>query len=374
MFRKIALIFVCFGFIAVASADELTLSPDHPQSYVVEEGDTLWDISARFLAEPWRWPELWEANPQVENPHLIYPGDQLSLQWRDGRPYLSVGGRYRGDRRIKLSPQIRESIHDTAIDPIPLDAIRQFLSRPQVVSEGELEAAAYIAASEEDHIVNGTEARIYVRGLSSAHGNRYTIVRGGDVYRDPETNAVLGYEALYVGDAVVARFGDPATAVVIRAAREVLNGDRLLPQVEEQTPRYVPHAPGQSVDGRILSVLDGVSQIGQNQIVVLSRGASSGLEPGHVLSIHTAGEDARDRHAGVSPYQERNVQPNALARFFGAIADAYGTENDQAGEPIQLPEERAGELMIFRVYDQISYGLVMNINRPIHVNDRVREP
>ena len=163
MSTKIAVLLFGLVFLAAVSADELTLNPDHPQSYVVEEGDTLWDISARFLAEPWRWPELWEANPQVEDPHLIYPGNQLNLAWKDGRPYLSVGGRYPGDRRIKLSPQIRETVHEQAIDPIPLDAIRQFLSRPRVLSAGELASSAYIAASEDQHVVNGAGARVYVR-------------------------------------------------------------------------------------------------------------------------------------------------------------------------------------------------------------------
>ena len=374
MSTKIAVLLFGLVFLAAVSADELTLNPDHPQSYVVEEGDTLWDVSARFLAEPWRWPELWEANPQVEDPHLIYPGNQLNLAWKDGRPYLSVGGRYPGDRRIKLSPQIRETVHEQAIDPIPLDAIRQFLSRPRVLSAGELASSAYIAASEDQHVVNGAGARVYVRGLSAADGDRFTILRGTKVYRDPDSGAVLGHEALHIGDAVVERAGEPAIVYIVRANREVLNGDRLLTEIDEPTPRYFPRAPGQGVDGRIISVIDGVSEIGQHQVVVLNRGSTAGMERGHVLAINRAGSVVRDRHAGTDPYRDTSVKTNALARFFGAIADAYGTENDQPGELTQLPEERTGELMIFRVFDQVSYALVMDINRPVHINDRVVNP
>jgi hypothetical protein len=357
MYRKIIGFTLLFVVVAWASADELQLKGDHPGRYVVERGDTLWDISGRFLAQPWRWPELWETNPQVADPHLIYPGDVLSLEWRDGRPYLT-NGRYPGDRRIKLSPQMRSHEHDDAIDPIPLDAIRQFLSRPRVAGAGELEGAGYIAAGEEEHIVSGAGSRVYVRGLTGAvPGQRYTILRGGTIYEDPDTGEVLGHEALYVGDAAIVKGGEPATAVILTSRREVLNGDRLLPQVEEEYPRLVPHAGG--VNGRIISVIDGFAEIGQHQIVVLNRGANDGLELGHVLGIFRTGSIVSDRHANKSPYIR---------------VGKGGAESDSRPELVQLPDESTGELIVFRVFDRISYGLVMSIVRPAHINDRVDAP
>lgn len=352
MYRKICIASVILLWSVVSLADELQLNPDHPDSYVVQKGDTLWDISARFLSEPWRWPELWDVNPQIENPHLIYPGDVLTLSYKDGRPILRVGG-----RTVKLSPQARAYAHAEAIKPIPLDAIRQFLSRPQVMSEAELEAAPYVLAGEELHLVNGSGSKIYVRGIGANDVKRYSIVRAGKVYRDPDAdNRIIGYEALDVGDAVIQRFGDPATARIIRSSREVLAGDRLLPYREDKYPRFIPHAPSSTISGRIISVIDGVSQIGQHQIVALNRGSTAGLEPGHVLAVFQSGVFA------VDPYQRVSAVEGGWTRFGRSAAT------------VELPEERAGELMVFRTFDEVSYGLVMNLNRPLHINDTVRNP
>jgi len=362
MFRKICV----FGFAMLISiavfGDELQLNPDHPDSYVVQKGDTLWDISGRFLTEPWRWPELWEVNPQIENPHLIYPGDVLALSYQDGRPVLSRVGRG-GDRVVKLAPEIRAYSHADAIQAIPLDAIRQFLSRPRVVGEAELEAAPYVLSGEELHLVSGAGSKVYVRGMQSDNDTRYSIVRGGTVYRDPDANnQIIGYEALDVGDLVVERFGDPATGRIIRSSREVLAGDRLLPYSRDKFPQFIPHAPDSSVAGKVISVIDGVSQIGQHQIVVLNRGSADGLEPGHVLAIFQSGTYAAD------PYQKVS---NASA---GAEGGNPFTNFLRKARLIELPEERAGELMVFRTFGNVSYGLVMNLSRPIHIHDTVRNP
>ncbi len=341
----------------MAWADELRLSDDHPELYVVEKGDTLWDISGRFLAQPWRWPELWETNPQVADPHLIYPGDELALQWKEGRPYLT-NDRYSGDRHVKLSPQQRSYEHDDAIEPIPLDAISQFLSRPRVVEAGELENAAYVAAGEEEHIISGAGSRVYVRNLGDASpGQRYTILRGGTIYEDRDTGEILGREALYVGDATILRTGELATVVIVSSRREVLNGDRLLPQIDEKHPRLVPQAG--DVNGRIISVIDGFAKIGQHQIVVLNRGGIDGVELGHVLGIYRRGSVVRDRHANKSPYIR-----------VGKVAQ----ESDNLLELVQLPEENTGELIVFRVFERVSYALVMAITRPVHIDDRVGAP
>ena len=379
MQTKILTIIAAMVVSLVVWADTLQLNSDYPQSYLVEKGDTLWDISGTFLTEPWRWPELWEANQQIKNPHLIYPGDRLSLTYKDGRPIL---GLRRGafSRNVKLTPQIREYQHDDAIPPIPLDAIAPFLSRPRVVSADELAAAPYVIAAEDEHVITGGDSKVYVRGWKPEHGSRVTVLRSTEVYTDVD-GTILGYEALHIGDAIVERGGDPATANVIRANREILAGDRILPQTEERYPEFVPHAPGQPVAGHVISVIDGVSEIGQHQVVVLSKGANDGLEPGHVLSIHRAGAVVRDRIAAKNrQYQAMAIPagseegPGWFTRARLSVDRFFNVQHDLGGEEVELPEERTGELMVFRTFDDVSYGLVMNITRPVHIHDRIRNP
>jgi hypothetical protein len=331
-------------------AQNVQLNPNQPGTYTVVQGDTLWDIAARFLAEPWRWPEIWEGNSQIENPHLIYPGDVISLTYRDGRPVLGLS------RNVKLSPTIRAYERDRAIPPIPLGAIQPFLSRPLIVTEDEIDAAPYVVASQDAHLVSGSGNRIYVRGIESSDTNRYSIFRKGVAYLDHDNdNALLGYEALHIGDAVFERFGDPATAQIIRSNREILLGDRLKPQTEDPYLEFVPHAPDQQVNGSIISVIDGVSQIGQYHVVVLNLGTEAGIVPGHVLGIFQAGAEVADTVAAAGNAGNKKM-----------LRDRSPT--------VALPEERAGELMVFRSFEKVSYGLVMSTQRPAHVFDRVKNP
>ncbi len=387
MLRKF-LFCALFAMAAQAGADTVALQPDHPQSYVVKKGDTLWDISGKFLRYPWQWPDIWEVNPQIENPHLIYPGDQLSLTYRDGKPILSLA---RG-RRVKLSPSVRAYGRGDAIAPIPLDAIQQFLTRPRVVSEAALENAAYVVGSQDGHLVTGMGNRIYIRGLTDPQTNKFSVFRRGEVYRDPRNEGrIIGYEALHVGDVLIERLGDPATAVIVYSNREIISGDRLFPQEDDEYLEFIPHAPDGAVDGDIISVIDGVSQIGQYQLVVMNLGAGQGLEPGHVLSIHQAGEVvidyfARNRAEVEAERAEEDAQRSWLgkaltniSRDLKAVVDAGRPGGGElrvgtAGEKVQLPEERAGELMVVRTFDNVSYGLVMSTQRPVHILDRVRNP
>ncbi len=321
-------------------AGDVVLNPDHPERYVVKRGDTLWDISKRFLRDPWLWPEIWYVNPQIENPHLIYPGDVIYLTWVDGRPQLRLqrGG---GHPTVKLSPRIRVEPIRQAIPAIPVDAIRQFLSRPLVVGEQDMARAAYVVASPDEHIVTGAGDRVYARGIDPDHG-RYDLFEPGDPYVDPVTGEVLGYAAEFRGSASVERFGDPATLRLERTTREVAIGDRLLPQnTEELSASFFPHAPKDAIEGQIISVMDGVSQIGQYQVVVINRGAREGLEPGHVLRVLQAGAEIED---------------------------------PVAGGKVRLPDEEAGLLLVFRTFDKVSFGLVMEAVRPMHVLDKVAAP
>lgn len=339
-----------------APAPVVELKPDYPEKYVVVKGDTLWDISARFLKSPWQWPQLWQFNPQVENPHLIYPGDILSIYFIDGKPVLGVqrNGKpvqtslpreVRGKPypTVKLSPQIRVKGLDEAIPTIPYDAINHFLTRPRVVGETELEQAPYVMAHAEDHLASGAGYRIYARGIEdSAVKADYVLLRAGQTYNDPETDEVLGYEAIYVGEARLMRHGDPSTLRVVSSSREILRGDRLLPKDDDQFQHsYMPRAPQNEIDGSIIAVLDGVAQIGQFQVVVLNLGRQEDIEAGHVLAVNQRGGEAKDI---------------------------------VSGETVTMPDERAGEVMVFRVFERVSYALVMNATTPMHILDQVTNP
>lgn len=355
--KRIFVVLLALRVATAAAADQpVPLNPNHPDSYVVVPGDTLWDISGRFLSHPWQWPEIWEVNPQIKDPHWIYPGDVITLQYRDGRPVLSLT---RG-RDVKLSPSIRSYERDQAIPPIPLDAIRQFLSRPLVVTEDELQAAPYVVANDEERLVAGAANRTYIRGLAEPKTNRFSIYRQGAPYRDPDRdNEVIGYEALHIGEVSLDSLGDPAAATIIRSSREVMAGDRLLPSENEEFLEFIPKAPSGPIDGAIISVVDGVTQIGQYNVVALNIGERDGVSPGTVLAIYQSGRVVRD--------------------WGGKQAVRASVDGIQAMEvgpvkSVQLPEERAGELMIFRTSDRVSFALVMALQRPAHVLDRVRNP
>ncbi|MEC9340910.1 MAG: LysM domain-containing protein [Pseudomonadota bacterium] len=322
-----------------ALAEELTLAADHPQEYVVEKGDTLWDISGRFLEEPWRWPELWRVNPGIANPHLIYPGDRLYLVDTLDGPALMIE---RGDATVKLSPRVRETALRQAVPTIPLEAISQFLSRSLVLPDPHVPGAGYVVQGADEHVITGAGDRIYVRNLPEATENFFEIYRVGGPYRDPDGHEILGYEGLHVGSAVVEKAGDPATLLITQSSREVLPGDILMPRPDELVePTFTPHAVDASFTGRVISVVDGVSQIGTNNIVVLNRGIADGMETGHVLAVHQTPDPARDpQHAGL----------------------------------VELPTLEAGKLMVFRVYDRVSFALVMSATRAIHLGDRITAP
>jgi len=344
--------------------EPIAVKPDHPEKYVVVRGDTLWDIASRFLRDPWLWPEVWQNNPQIENPHLIYPGDVLRLVYIDGRPVVQVQrggapgeptepgepGQVReitppppGLETVKLSPQVRVEDLDRAVPTIPVDAIRQFLARSRVVSTERLEEAPYVLSSLDEHLMAGGKGqRLFVRNLDSREYTRYAIVRKGDAYYDPRSDELLGYEALFLAEAQVVRYGQPATMAIENSRREVLNGDRLLPIDETVIDRtFLPRAPEQEVDGQIIAVVEGVSRITQYQVVTLNLGLQDDVEPGHVLAVYQAGEEVRD---------------------------------PLTGDDVLLPRQRAGTVMIFRVFDKLSYALVMDATRAIHVYDAVTNP
>ena len=394
--KVIGLIMACLLLPAVASAQTVELTSDHPDKYTVQKGDTLWDISATFLREPWRWPDIWQANPQIKNPHLIYPGDEVYLSYQDGRPVLSV--RRSGVRpTVKLSPSVREvALEDLAVPTIPIDAIQQFLLRPRVVEEGLLEESPYVVSLGKERLVGGAGQRIYARGFENFSNGRYTIYRQGDPYVSPdEPDVILGYEALHIADAVLEKSGDPATLVISSSKREVLTGDRLLVVTEEPlNSHFFPREPDEVVDGRIISVVDGVNQIGQHQVVVLNVGSNHGIDIGHVMAVYQSGETVVDPYVQVPPrathsYIETDpekqggvdglsIAADRLVRDIEyIITDQWQRWTDPTATDVQevtLPDEKAGLLMVFRPYENISYALVLDATRPMHVHDFVRNP
>ena len=323
------------------AAEAPSIRSTQPGSYVVQSGDTLWDIAERFLLVPWRWPEIWHINPQVKNPHLIYPGDVIELSYVDGSPRLSL----RRGSLVKLSPRVRIDQLDTAIPAIPISAIQQFLSRPQVLDQDALDNAPYIVSFGEEHVIGSNNIKAYVRALTSEVPIHFDVVRPGKAYHDGESGEILGYEARYLGSAELLQTGDPASVMLADMELEFLAGDRLVPESREASrSSFIPKSPDQSIQGSIISVLNGVSQIGQYNIVVLDRGQRDGLSPGHVLTIKRRGLVVRDT---VSPI---------------------------SGTMVNLPDEPAGTLLVFRVFERVSFGLVMRATHAMHVGDRVSNP
>jgi len=322
-------------------ATDVVLNPEHPDRYVVVKGDTLWDISAMFLRDPWLWPEIWYVNTQVENPHLIYPGDILTLVYVNGRPQLRLT---RGE--VKLSPQIRYESLDNAIPTIPLDSIRQFLTQTIVVDENELNTAPYVLQSADEHVISGAGDRVYVRGIKDREHALFDVFEQGEAYIDPDTDELLGYAALYMGSGPIQSFGDPATLLLTNTTQEVRAGDRLRPaENHDPTLQFQPHPTPPGTEGHIISVIGGVSQIGQFNVVALDLGAREGMEVGHVMRIFQAGEIVRDPFSG-----------------------------KRLNNEVKLPDEEAGVLMVFRTFEKVSFALVMEATSPIHIYDIVRTP
>jgi LysM domain-containing protein len=328
------------------------LNPRHPETYVVQRGDTLWGIAAMFLRDPWYWPEIWQINPQVENPHLIFPGDLLSLAYLDdGRPVVQVergpavaftGG---GGGVERLSPRIREQPLEEAISTIPYETLASFLSRSVVLDKEQLDELPYVVAHREG-LISSTGRDTYARLVEKPVGAVYNLVHLGDELVDPDDGSVLGYQGIFIGQGEVTRSGDPATVHVLESTRETLVGDYLVEEEDVRPVNFFPHSPPVDLQGQIISVMDGVSLIGQYQVVVLNRGAEHGLDQGTVLRVFKTGAVVRDKVRGRGGF----------------------------GEKVRLPDEPAGTMMVFRTFDRMSYGLIMEATTPISVFDTVRNP
>ncbi|MGH8670972.1 MAG: LysM peptidoglycan-binding domain-containing protein [Burkholderiales bacterium] len=348
--RKSLLCIAVLGWLCAVpvAAKDIELAQNAPERYVVVKGDTLWDIAAQFLTKPWRWPEIWDMNrDQIKDPHWIYPGDVILLDRSGVSPELRLM-----QREIhKLSPSVRvEPTTTTAIPSIPLREIGPFLSRPLVSEKDDMVDAAFIVAIEENRVIAGTGNRAYVKGVPDNGPLNWQVYEQGKAMIDPDNKEVLGYEAIYLGDARVTKYGQPATVEITKAMREIHSGNRVIPAPPDAPVlAYVPHAPEREVQGRIIAVYGGVAEVGTNSIVSISRGRKDGIEEGNVLALYRAGE---------------SVKPRSFTDLL---------KGSQA-VPVVLPEERYGLVFVFRVFERVSYALVVQTSRQVNIVDIVKNP
>jgi len=375
----ISLLLWCSMAGTATAATSGDLAADAPERYIVVPGDTLWGIAGRFLKDPWRWPELWKDNQdQIKNPHRIRPGDVLVLDRSAQEMRLKLLQSQPVLETVQLSPQIITTEHEPEPVPtIPVSAIGPFLSQPLVVTQNELDSAAHIVATPEDRVALGAGDIAYVQGITQEKGDKWRIFRRGNPLVDPDTKEALGYEAIYLGDAHVAKFGDVSTIDIVKSAQEVTNGDSLLPSVrDEVSSDYIPHAPGKKVAGRIIDIYSDLGETGADSIVVLNKGSRDGLDVGSVLAIY------RDLNSPTyqvrdSPNIKYQAEPmgDRNSPVYGRVGPAGAEFKDEKNKPqVRLPEERYGLLMVFRTFDRTSYALVMSTSRPVSLLDTVVNP
>jgi nucleoid-associated protein YgaU len=344
MSKTVRYLITAFFLVVSTISHALTLKPDAPERYTVKKGDTLWDISERYTDDAWQWPNIWYQNPQVKDPHLIFPGDILGLMAIDGEMKVAVVKRGMESRTVKMSPTARIEPIESAIPTIPMDAIMPFITRNRIVEAGELEGAPYIVAAGGGRIMNGAGGVAYGRGdFSDGIANAYGIFRASIVYKDPITEEILGLEAKEIGLAnVISNEKDIVKLDLVKTSQQVVEGDRLLTTENRQlVTRFQPKAPDDYVDGFIISVPGGVTQIGQYSMIVINKGKRDGISEGSILDIMKRGEVIRDR---------------------------------TKEEKVRLPAEKAGQLMVFRTYEKLSYALVTKATRSLNVGDQVRSP
>ena len=343
------------------------LAPDAPQQYVVRKGDTLWDIAGVFLRDPWYWPEIWHVNPEIQNPHLIYPGDVLNLVYVDGKPRVTVASA----GATRLSPQVRSVPLTDAIRAIPYDLLMDFVGRPSLIEKDEAKHVPYVVGMRDRHIIGSTANELYASGLGEpAVGNRYSIVNIGDELRDPDDGDLLGYVGHFAGTGEVIQTSGavvPGADSVFKmrrqkelthlrvtdTAREVLQGDKLFPAEVDIGADFVPSAPAnEEVIGQVIAIVDGVHVAGRYQVLALNRGKRHGLAPGNALGVFYRGEQVRDRFDRGTSWM------------------AYTATYDR----VRLPDERSATVLLFRVYDRMSYGLVVESSQVIRRGDFVAHP
>ena len=335
------------------AAAPLQLTDDAPSRYIVKKGDTLWSIAARFLKSPWRWSEIWRMNrDQIKNPHRIRPGDVLVLgKGGDGQPQLTLETREPERPTVRLTPQVRATpIDNETIPSIPPAVIDPFLTKPLVVDRDGLENAPRIVGSPDTRVVLAPGYKIYAVGIGERDDARWQIYRPGRALSSPRSREILGYEAEYLGDAIVDRYGEVTTLTILSARQEIVIGDKLVPVPKERIINYPPHPPDRPVEGRIIGMPTTLIESGRDAVVTLDIGARDGMEIGHVLALH--------RQPGTVDVWDRT--------------NPYTLQPDK--RTLQLPDERIGLAFVFRVFDRVSYALVLNSVKQVEIGDWVRKP
>ena len=341
MIRKFIVVLGLVLLPLVSVADRLSLKAGAPEVYTVKKGDTLWDISGMYLEAPWLWPDLWEVNPSIENPHLIYPGDRISLVYVDGVPKLRINDGAPGV--TKLSPEVRESPLSGAIPLIQTSDIAAWVREARIVDQVELESAPYIVAGTDDRLLLSSGDRVFVTGLAADRHRVQGIYRAGDTYRDPVTGQLLGLEAVEIGVAHIESSVPPYDeAVIVRANQEVRPGDRLIPSEAKVLDASIyPSAPQGVVTGSVISVGDNQTRVGRFSAAVINVGRSQGLERGHVLKV---------------------VGPDRAVR------------DPITGKKVTLPGQTKGHVLVYRSFETLAYVLVMDAAESLLIGDLIRNP
>lgn len=321
----------------------------------MKRGDTLWGIAALFLRDPWLWPEIWQVNPAIANPHLIYPGDVLTLAYGpDGRPliHLDRAGQATLQGSTRVEPILRSAPLESAIPTIPAAELAGLVGKPLLVSREQFRRAAHVVALQDRHAAVGAPHEVFIAGLAGSPAGRYTVVRVGEALRDPATGKQRGYLGIYTGTIRVDATGKVTRGTLLDSARETSAGDLVFPEEAASLADLVPRAPPAGINGQIMAVVDGVTMIGQYQVVAINRGSRQGLFPGHVLAIQGAGETERDK----------SCERRGSSFCFGG------------GAKVRLPGSRIGTLLVFKTYADVSYGLTAMVTGPVRVKDQVRTP
>jgi hypothetical protein len=363
--KKLTIILL-LAILAMASVfgNTAELSDDHPEFHIVKPGDTLWDISQKFLKSAWLWPEVWHVNEHVNNPHLIFPGDVLSLVYIDGKPRITKSNKL-PNGTVKLTPHARELTADQAISTLPLDSILPFLTSARVLNDDELNAAPYIVGSDSERLLAAQNHKVYVKGIENNEGDSFSFFRIGEKYFDPQTAEYLGTQAIHLGEGLKILTGDPSIIRVKKTVEELRLGDRVWPTNDEQLrPVYFPRSPLNFDGGQIISVYGGVEQIGQYNIVVINRGDRDNIEVGHVLDIYQRGKTIIDTVATSRRRDDETIST------WDKLKESVTNEKQM----VTLPDEKAGLLMVFRTFEKVSLALVLKSSRAIHVKDNVKTP
>jgi hypothetical protein len=332
------------------------LAPNAPDSYVVKKGDTLWDIAGVFLKYPWYWPEIWYVNPQIQNPHWIYPGDVLRLIYVDGKPRITVGTA----GEVRLSPQVRVDPLAQAIRTVPYDILMNFVRHPSLLTDKQVDKGPYVVGFRSGHIVGGSTNEVYVTGLENAPaGAEYAIVHPDRQLRDPDNGDLLGYLGIYAATVRVITTTEPkgedrlTHVAVLNNGREISQGDKVVPVDAKFGDDFVLSAPKNlKLNGQVVAVVDGLAVAGRYQVLAINRGKRDGLEPGNVVAIYARGLDVADFYSRGQDWTR-----------FTANYDV-----------VKLPDERSGTLLLFTVNDRMSYGLIVESTQPVRIGDFIKHP